>query len=112
MNAPLELPEWMGEKLAKIAVKIDIWTFESIAILAPEIRTFPELSKVLPNDFCSKVQAQKPRELEPTERAAIIITAYDWQQICDIWHDTELTEKVAAQFGALAFALAQGGPEC
>jgi hypothetical protein len=109
-----ELPEWAVEKLAKIAATIDIWTFEqeSVVILAAEIRNYPELAKALPNDFCNKVQVQKPRELEPIERAAVILVAYDWKAVCDVWQGTDLAEKVAAQLGALAFALAQGAPEC
>ncbi len=114
MKAPLELSEWMSKKLAEIAAKIDIWTFEqeSISIFAAEIRNYSELTKALPHDFCSKIQAQKPRELEPTERAAITVTASDWQAVCDVWAPCTTEEKVAAQFYALAFALRQGGAIC
>ncbi len=111
MNTTLDLPEWMIEKLSKIAAMMDVWNLEQefVSILAAEIRNYTELAKILPNDFCTKVLAQKPRELEPIERAAIIITAYDWQSVCDVWAPSTTEEKIAAQFGALAFALRQGG---
>ena len=108
------LPAWMTEKLVKIAATMDdIWGFEQreITILASEIKSFPDEAKILPADFREKVVRGKPRELEPLERAAVIIVAYDWRAICDVWQGAAIEEKILAQFGALAFALRQGGAE-
>ncbi|SLM18281.1 hypothetical protein SPIRO4BDMA_40853 [uncultured spirochete] len=114
MNIIPQLPDWMTEKLGKIAATTDIWALEqeSITILASEIRTFPELAEIFPKTFRTKVQHGKPRELEPLERASIIIAAYDWQAVLDLWKGSTIEEKVAAKFGALAFALRQGGEIC
>ncbi|HOE98382.1 MAG: hypothetical protein KBB90_01410 [Spirochaetia bacterium] len=103
----VKLPEWIIEKLAKIAARTDIWQLEQeeIAILAAEIRNFPESAKILSADFRQKVQAEKPRELEPIERAAIIIIAWDWRDVADIYRNCSLMEKVTARLDALAFVL-------
>lgn len=117
MNAPLELPPWMTEKLAKIAATFDdderFWSSEQeeVSILTAAIRNFPEEAKILPADFRERVARGKPRELPPLERSAIILTAYDWRNVCDVWKGATLEDKIAAQFGALAFALQQGGAE-
>lgn len=107
----VNVPDWMTEKLAKIAAKTDIWTFEQEAavILGSEIRCFPKHAQVLPDAFRQKALTGKPRELEPLERAAVIVAAYDWRSVCDLWDGAPLEEKVAAQFDALVFALRQGG---
>jgi len=78
---------------------LDIGAFEqeSITILAHEIRSSPELTKILPADSCNKTQAQTPRQLSLLERASIILTFSDWQSVADAWHDTKLVEKVAAR---------------
>ena len=104
----VKLPEWIIEKLAKIAARTDIWQLEQeeIAILAAEIRNFPESAKILSADFRQKVQAEKPRELEPIERAAIIIIAWCWRRnVTDIYRNCSLMEKVTARLDALAFVL-------
>lgn len=106
------LPQWMAEKLAKIAATMDdIWGFEQeeVSILAAAIRNFPDEARVLPGVFREKVQRQKPREMDPFERAVVILVAYDWHDICDAWQGAAIEEKALAQFAALAFALRQGG---
>lgn len=114
MNTTLQLPNWIKEKLAKIAVKsTDIWLTEqhAIYILAAEIRKFPEFASILPPSFCKKVQEQKPRELEPIERAALIIAAYDWQAIADCSITAAFEEITRLKIEAFAFGLREGGTE-
>jgi hypothetical protein len=110
MTSSKQLPQWMMERLSRIATEIDIWTFEqeTISILATEIRNYSYLAEFLPIDFREKVKAQKPRELSFVKRASIIITAYDWKAVCDVWKSCTIEEKVAAQFNTLSFALQQG----
>lgn len=109
MTSSKQLPQWMMERLSKIATEIDIWTFEqeAISILATEIRNYSYLAESLPIDFREKVKAQKPRELSFIARASIIMMAYDWRAICDVWESCTIEEKVAAQFNTLSFALRQ-----
>ncbi len=106
----INLPDWLLGKLMYIASKEDFFEFEQseVIILAAEIRNYPEAAKVLPVTFCKKVQAQKPRELSPIERAAIVAVAWDQRQIIDLFCGLEQKERITRKFAVLAFALSTG----
>jgi hypothetical protein len=114
MNFTQQLPAWMSEKLGKIAAKTDLWQFEqeAIIILAAEISNYPEIAKILPDAFRAKVQEQKPRELEPIERAALAIARWNWLNVVDCFTEATPEAKIAAKLDALAFALREGGATC
>ncbi len=107
----VKLPSWMLEKLSRLAAEQDIFQLEQeeIAILAHAIHAYPDLAKILPSVFRTKIQNQKPRELDAIERAAIIIEAFDWMLIVDCYAAATTEEKFNAKFEALAFCLKQGG---
>ncbi|HOO02698.1 MAG TPA: hypothetical protein PLE76_08290 [Rectinema sp.] len=107
----VKLPQWMLEKLSRLAAEQDIFQLEQeeIAILAHAIHAYPELAEILPSVFRTKIQNQKPRELEPIERAAIIIEAVDWRVIVDCFDEGTIGGKIHAKFEAIAFALREGG---
>ena len=107
----VKLPSWMLEKLSRLAAEQDIFQLEQeeIAILAHAIHAYPELAEILPSVFRTKIQNQKPRELEPIERAAIIIEAVDWRVIVDCFDEGTIGGKIHAKFEAIAFALREGG---
>ena len=111
MNTLRELPAWMIEKLAKIAAVTDIWQLEQeeLIILAAIFRTLPETAQMLSEAFCAKVSAGKPRELEPLERAAIAIEAYDWRNVAHFYIDASVSEKGQAKVEVLASLLRNGG---
>jgi hypothetical protein len=101
----------MIEKLAKIAAVTDIWQLEQeeLIILAAIFRTLPETAQMLSEAFCAKVRAGKPRELEPLERAAIAIEAYDWSNVAHFYIDASVSEKGQAKVEVLASLLRNGG---
>ena len=107
----LDLPSWMAEKLASIAARVDVWQLEQEqnAILASMLRCYPKQAEKLPNSFRDKIILQKPRELEPLHRASVIIAAYDWKDVADVFGEATPEEKAAATFDALSFALREGG---
>jgi hypothetical protein len=108
-NIEVNLPDWMVEKLAKIASKIDVWQFEleETIILAAQIRCFPEQANILPASFRKKIDKISPRDLSPFERAAIIITAYDWLHIPDYCTESH-DEQIRVIFSTLASCLREG----
>jgi hypothetical protein len=72
------IPLWMRDRLAKISEKTDIAVLEQqeLTILAHILHAWPEYERLLPTSFCKKLQQHG--KLEPLERAAVIITAYDY----------------------------------
>jgi excisionase family DNA binding protein len=72
VKTPLLLPDWIVEKLAKIAA---------------ESRCFLVHASVLRSDFYEKVKQQSPRGFDSLHAAALIFCAYDWPKIADCFQE-------------------------
>lgn len=82
MKAPLLLPDWIVEKLAKIAA---------------ESRCFLVHASVLRSDFSEKVKQQSPRGLDSLHAAALIFCAYDWPKIADCFQEAATASGLSSK---------------
>lgn len=94
-----------------MAEHTDIFELEQqeTIILSHAMHAWPGLADILPVSFQKKIRLENPQGLNPKERAAIIVTAFDYQPISNCHVLATAEDKYRARFVALAYALREGG---